>query len=182
MTSDAFDEVLSLEEQFYDEGYRQGTADGIKAGRIEGRTFGLEKGFEKYMESGRLYGKSLVWASRIATSASNSTAKPAVGLAPVTQSSHLQDDSAAASLPSLQLNARLSKNIRTLHALAESESLSIDNTEEAVSDFDDRFKRANAKARMIERVVGESKEVVDGQGKSSGEGSIEDISVLYARH
>jgi hypothetical protein len=64
MPSTAFDEVLGLEEEFYEEGYRQGLADGVKAGQIEGRTFGLEKGFEKYVESGRLHGKSLIWANR----------------------------------------------------------------------------------------------------------------------
>jgi flagellar biosynthesis/type III secretory pathway protein FliH len=65
MPPNTFDEILGLEEQFYDDGYKQGLEDGVKAGRIEGRTFGLEKGFEKYVESGRLYGKSLVWANRI---------------------------------------------------------------------------------------------------------------------
>ena len=65
MQSSTFDEVLGLEERFYDDGFRQGLSDGVKAGRIEGRTFGLEKGFEKYVESGRLYGRSIVWANRL---------------------------------------------------------------------------------------------------------------------
>ena len=30
------------------------------------------------------------------------------------------------------------------------------NTEEAAADFDDRFKRAGAKAKVIERIVGET--------------------------
>ena len=60
-----FDEVLGLEEQFYEDGFRQGYEDGVKAGRVEGRTFGLEKGFEKYVESGRLHGKSIIWANRM---------------------------------------------------------------------------------------------------------------------
>src|SRR4051812_19439144 len=64
MPVNPFDEVLGLEEQFYDDGYQQGLADGVKAGQIEGRTFGLEKGFEKYAESGRLHGKALIWANR----------------------------------------------------------------------------------------------------------------------
>ena len=73
-------------------------------------------------------------------------------------------------------------HIKTLHALAESESLSTENTEEAVADFDDRCKRAHAKAKIIERMAGEVKGGLGGQVKSSGDGSIEDVSVLNARH
>merc|ERR1711977_512089 len=53
-------------------------------------------------------------------------------------------------------NQTLAKHLKVLHALAESESLSTENTEEAVSDFDDRLKRAQGKAKIIERIVGEN--------------------------
>merc|ERR1712093_478906 len=66
-----FDEVLGLEEQFYEDGFRQGYEDGVKAGRVEGRTFGLEKGFEKYVESGRLHGKDLQSISKCYTLSPN---------------------------------------------------------------------------------------------------------------
>jgi hypothetical protein len=185
MPSNTFDEVLGLEEQFYDDGYQQGLSDGTKAGRIEGRTFGLEKGFEKYIESGRLYGKSLVWANRVTqfqkTSVSRSQSRQ-----PSTVGDSSESDGKVANpprkLPQLSDNARLAKHIKTLHALAESDTLSTENTEEAVSDFDDRSKRAQARAKIIERMIGETKGDSEGPGKSSGDGSIEDVSVLNARH
>ena len=189
MQSNTFDEILGLEEQFYDDGYQQGLADGIKSGRIEGRTFGLEKGFEKYIESGRLYGKSLVWANRtpeLQKKKSNSPNQPSQPSSAAGDASGLQDGrlelDLPRQLPQLPDNARLAKHIRTLHALAESESLSTENTEDAVSDFDDRFKRAQAKSKIIERMAGETKGDSEGQGKSSNDGSIEDVSVLSARH
>jgi hypothetical protein len=65
-------------------------------------------------------------------------------------------------LPSLSKSQRLERHLKVLHALSESESLSTENTEEAVSDFDDRLKRAEGKAKIIERLVGEGREEVDG--------------------
>jgi hypothetical protein len=180
MPSTAFDEVLGLEEEFYEEGYRQGLADGVKAGQIEGRTFGLEKGFEKYVESGRLHGKSLIWANRAPQFQSSATSTGSDS--PESRETIQQENHAASSdlkLPNLPENARLAKHIKVLYALAESESLSTENTEDAVSDFDDRLKRAHVKARIIERMASEAK---GGEQVSSGDGSIEDVSVLSARH
>lgn len=51
--------------------------------------------------------------------------------------------------------ARLVKNITTLHALVELDTLAAENSDEAVNDFDDRVKRAQGKARVVERQVGE---------------------------
>jgi hypothetical protein len=174
MASGTFDEVLGLEEQFYDEGYQQGLADGIKAGQVEGRTFGLEKGFEKYVESARLHGKALIWANR--------TPRPPSKTATGSESNPQSDSHLAASglkLSNLPANARLAKHVKILYALAESESLSTENTEEAVSDFDDRLKRAHVKAKLIERMAGEARGEATA---SSKDGSIEDVSVLNARH
>jgi hypothetical protein len=149
MQSTTFDEILGLEEQFYEEGFRQGVEDGVKAGRIDGRTFGLEKGFEKYLESGRFYGKSLIWANR---------------LPQYTTKKHNNSDTEREiilNLPPLPENHRLAKHLKVLHAVSESASLSTENTEEAVSEFDDRLKRAQAKAKIVERMVGEAKGDVD---------------------
>jgi hypothetical protein len=187
MQSNTFDEVLYLEEQFYEDGFQQGLADGAKAGRIEGRTFGLEKGFEKYVESGRLYGKSLIWTNRLpqfqrkGISPDQNQPEPAAERNPT---SHDDQSFLYQSLPPLPDNQRLAKHLKVLYALAESESLSTENTEEAVSDFDDRMKRAHAKAKIIERMAGEIKGDADGHGKivSSNDVSIEDVSVLKARH
>ncbi|RYO96796.1 hypothetical protein DL764_007396 [Monosporascus ibericus] len=65
MTSDIFDDVLNLEEQYYREGYENGYRDGAEAGSIEGRSVGLKQGYEKFLEAGRLQGRALVWANRI---------------------------------------------------------------------------------------------------------------------
>jgi hypothetical protein len=165
MQSGTFDEVLGLEEQFYHDGFQQGLADGVRAGQIEGRTFGLEKGFEKYIESGKLLGKSLVWANRIPRSREQrdhqdtTLSEAAARTSPATPN---HQDSSTITLPSLPKSQRLERHLKVLHALSESESLSAENTEEAVSEFDDRLKRAEGKAKIIERLVGEGREEVDG--------------------
>ena len=154
-----FDEVLGLEEQFYEDGLRQGYDDGVKAGRVEGRTFGLEKGFEKYVESGRLHGKSIIWANRMTHPPKDlgmfEREAGSIDRQESGESSNIQS-SQPFSLHALPENQRLAKHLKVLHALAESESLSTENTEEAVSDFDDRLKRAQGKAKIIERIVGEN--------------------------
>lgn len=132
MASDPLDDVLNLEDRFYQEGYQQGLRDGVQAGRIEGRSFGMQKGFEKFVESGRLASKAIVWANRLPQSSPSCT------------------------LPGLPKNARLEKNINTLYALVEPETLSTANTDEAVQDFDDRVKRAVGKAKIVERMAGGS--------------------------
>ncbi|TLS31172.1 hypothetical protein PpBr36_02417 [Pyricularia pennisetigena] len=142
--ADPFEDVMNLEEQFYQEGYQQGVADGAKAGKMEGRGLGLEKGYEKFMESGRLYGRSLVWASRLPQAQAESGAR---------ESEEIQPHSSQ--LPLLSENPRLKKNIVTLHALVEPETLATENSDEAVNDFDDRIKRAQGKARIIERMSGD---------------------------
>lgn len=147
-SNDPFDDVLHLEDRFYSEGYEQGVADGDRAGRVEGRSFGIEKGFEKFVEAGRLYGRSVVWANRLQQS------QPAEG--------------GKSPLPGLRGGgARLEKNVVTLHALVEPDTMSTENSDEAVNDFDDRVKRAQGKARVIERQVGEE----GGANPAKGEGS-----------
>lgn len=151
-TNDPFDDLLNLEEEFYSEGYEQGMADGDRAGRIEGRAFGIEKGFEKFIEAGRLHGKSIVWANRLPQTRQQQPAA-AAGAVPSATSPPSEGQQ---TLPALSSGgARLEKNIVTLHALVEPDTLSTDNTDDAVNDFDDRVKRAQGKARVIERHVGE---------------------------
>lgn len=152
-TNDAFDNLLNLEEDFYSEGYEQGVADGERAGRIEGRAFGIEKGFEKFIEAGRLHGKSIVWANRLPQA---QRPQPRGAAAAPSDASTPPGDSKQQALPVLSGGgARLEKNIVTLHALVEPDTLSTENTDDAVNDFDDRVKRAQGKARVIERHVGE---------------------------
>ena len=155
MADDPFEDILNLEEQFYQDGYKEGAADGAKAGRIEGRSFGLEKGFEKFRESGLLYGKAIVWANRLPEKNKSKAIVTDEANVPESQSIPPQQPSQTGQLPTLAKNPRLLKNITTLYALVESESLSTENNDEAVNDFDDRLKRAQGKAKIIEKMVGE---------------------------
>ncbi|KAK3358897.1 hypothetical protein B0T25DRAFT_531417 [Lasiosphaeria hispida] len=160
---DPFEDILNLEEQFYQDGYKQGQEDGLQAGRSEGRSLGLEKGYLKFLESGKLYGRSIVWANRLPSAVKARERKPVAAEPiqggqgePTTQETiHNRKDQQQQQLPLFTKNARLEKHITTLYALVETESLSTDNTDEAVNDFDDRVKRAQGKAKIIERLVGE---------------------------
>lgn len=176
-TEDPFDSLLTLEDSLYTSAYSLGASDGAHAGRIEGRIFGLEKGFEKFAELGQLHGRSVVWGARALT-ATKAT------------SSEDEEKEARHMLPSLQNNQRLTNNIMLAHSLTDPLTFSTDNTEEAVADFDDRVKRAGAKAKVIERIVGESAKSPDGspargkvgnvrlnEGKGKkGDDSIEDFA------
>jgi hypothetical protein len=175
-SDDPFEDVLNLEEQFYQEGYRQGQDDGLRAGLVEGRSLGLEKGFQKFFESGRLYGRTVVWANRFPypdrpsqqESRASDGAGEASSVAPRIPENSTEQQPAY--LPSLPHNSRLEKHITTLYALVESESLSTENTDEAVNDFDDRLKRAEGKAKIIERLAGEA-HVLDGTKSHDGPGA-----------
>ncbi|KAL9129200.1 MAG: hypothetical protein Q9175_007359 [Cornicularia normoerica] len=208
---DPFDSLLSLEDKFYKDGYDLGVADGKRAGLIEGRLFGLERGFEKYASMGKSYGRAVVWTRRLPISQdtpvsdrqdasaedternfksrsvleSNGGVQPEVGNLPRRMM-----------IPGLPANTRLKKHIRTLYALSEPESLPANNDENSVSEFDDRFNRAEGKVKIIEKLTGETglQEILghspsnpsgleprDGKVKR-GDGGIEDISSLHARH
>lgn len=194
MESDPFDDILGLEEQFYNEGHQLGLTDGAKAGRIEGRVFGLEKGFEKFVESGRVHGRATVWAGRLSKASASNKEEP-TSVLPSSSSTEQPDASVITStkLPTLSDKGRIEKHIRVLYALMEPATLSTENTEDAVSDFDDRFKRAQGKIKIIEKVLGEegvptgntddSTGNPNAPGKSKGDGAnIEDVDILKARH
>lgn len=163
-------------------------ADGLVAGRAEGRQLGLERGFLKFVESGRLQGRAIVWANRAggqqrARGLLGSGGKEGQGAAGggrgdregggegegQRQGDGDEDGGEAPQetrlLPPLPDNPRLAKHITTLYALAETESLSTENNDEAVDDFDDRLRRAQGRFKVIERMVGEGE-----VGKPKGEG------------
>jgi hypothetical protein len=152
-TEDPFDSLLTLEDTLYTSAYDLGASDGAHAGRIEGRIFGLEKGFEKFVELGQLHGRSVVWGARALTPSNTTTSEPCISDAKVAKESLEKEKP---TLPSLQENSRLTNNITLLHSLTDPLTFSTDNTEEAVADFDDRVKRAGAKAKVVERIVGEA--------------------------
>ena len=201
---DPFDDLLSLEDEFYKEGYNLGISDGKRAGLIEGRGFGLEKGFEKYLAMGAMHGRAMVWAGRQVVEEgqhSKSQVKKSDGDASVVNRTlEVENEEASVNrmsgkVPNLSANTRLEGHIRTLYALTEPDSLSTENSEISVSDFDDRLKRAQGKFRVVGKFLGEAAFDDDGnaiisrrQGvvlnaaKRKGDGSIEDISSLHARH
>ena len=204
--SDPFDDLLSLEDKFYKEGYDLGVSDGERAGRVEGRLFGLEKGFEKYAAMGRLHGRAIIWAGRLPEikapadvemrGGENKRAETSIEtLFPQGGQDGPASEEASHKMHSLPANPRLESHIRTLYALTEPESLSTENNEDSVSDFDDRLKRAEGKIKIIERLTGEavSGEMSDSslgeegalqnaRTSKKGDGGIEDISSLHVRH
>ncbi|CBX91987.1 hypothetical protein IAQ61_000190 [Plenodomus lingam] len=149
---DPFDSLLTLEDTLYTTAYSLGASDGAHAGRIEGRIFGLEKGFEKFTELGSLHGRSIVWGSRLPN-----LRQTTPQAAPIAQSTTDQDTTAKpCQLPELPVNSRLRNNVMLLHSLTDPPTFDTANNEEAVADFDDRVKRAGAKAKVVERIVGET--------------------------
>jgi len=158
MEQDPFDSLLGLEDKYYDEGYQLGVADGSRAGRVEGRIFGMEKGFDKFVASGMLHGRAEVWGSRLPQSKELGPGSQVSAQTVLNKGTeeHVETPRGTGSmLPPLAANVRLEKHIQTLYALVEPVSLSTQNNEDAVSDFDDRLKRAGAKAKVIEKLVGE---------------------------
>ena len=171
MEDDVFDSLLGLEDQYYKDGYDLGVRDGSRAGLIEGRLFGLEKGFEKYAVMGKLHGQATIWAQRLPAL---KTEEGSEGASQENREKQVFDDlgktnntgrqpsqgeereGISTALLKLPPSARLEKHIRTLYALAEPSSLSTENNEESVSQFDDRLKRAQGKAKIIEKMIGEA--------------------------
>ncbi|KAL8842792.1 MAG: hypothetical protein Q9176_002428 [Flavoplaca citrina] len=163
MSFDPLDELLDLENTFYKEGYDLGIQDGNRTGRIDGRLFGLTSAFEKYSTMGTLHGRSVIWSARLSApplrseqedSANDRGALATDGHSIGSPKSHNEAGPAStssSSLPREPHNSRLQKHIRTVYALTEPASISTDNTEEAVSDFNDRLKRAEGKAKIIEK-------------------------------
>ncbi|KAJ3556897.1 hypothetical protein NPX13_g10038 [Xylaria arbuscula] len=159
-TNDPFDDILNLEEQSYRDGYEEGLKDGVEAGRIEGYSLGLRKGFEKFAEAGRLQSKAIVWANRIpkyqqkrqTTTHLTQASTSEVGAPPDKEAG---SESGGRSLPPIQSNLRLEKNLEMLYGLVEPGTLSTDNDDESVNEFDSRVKGALGKQKIIERVIGE---------------------------
>ena len=200
MEEDPFDTVQNLERQFYNEGYALGLEDGTKAGLLEGRFFGLEKGFDKFVEMGKLRGRSIVWSSRLSSTGPHDLS---ISIPPDTSPSTLQEEAghlgspdetskeqgtrgAATTYRLLQFpyGVRLGKHLHTFHALSEPESLDTHNSEDAVSEYDERLKRAKTKAKIIEKLIGEeSTSMSNSLGESNADdASIEDANILNARH
>ena len=203
------DSLLDLEEDFYKEGHDLGAADGAHAGYTEGSMFAVEKGFEKFVEIGRLYGKALVWAQRLADSKEKSSTDDytssrmeTTGASGASEASTTTtgaggkdldislEPSVCGEMVTFPSSARLAKNLDILLELVDPASLAMANTEDAVTDVDERLKGAMIKAKLIQRALGEREDPADirpgardqATGSGDGTGSIEDISALNIRH
>ena len=51
-----FDELLNLEEKFYNEGYDEGHNENLKNNFLEGKQFGLQVGFQRFVLLGQMVG------------------------------------------------------------------------------------------------------------------------------
>lgn len=157
---DPFDSLLTLEDTFYSDAYALGVSDGAQAGRIEGRIFGLEKGFEKFAELGELHGRSVVWASRLLQGQDSQATQEHPPDPNPTNSTTPTIAAPLFRLPPFPIapTPRLNTNTLLLHALTDPSTFDTSNNETAVADFDDRFRRAGAKCKVIERMVGEAQQ------------------------
>ena len=199
MSGDSFDDLLNLEDNYYQEGYALGEADGTHAGLVEGKLFGVEKGFEKAMSMGRLSGRAEVWrwrgrgrrsqpssttSSSPSSQPSQTVSLPSGKISPrptqVTSPSGARAATPIGDLPPLSANARLERHIESLSAITDSASMSGKNSDDAVADFDERLAKAIAKAKVISNIVAEPLHVEE-VPVHHGHRSIEESGSLPAR-
>ena len=94
-------------------------------------------------------------------------------------------------MAAIPANSRLQKHVQTLSALTEAESLSTQNNEDAVSEFDDRLKRAEGKHKVILSILGETAQEPSSSAGDAGaaakratrrvNGNMEDFAVPQPR-
>jgi len=176
-STDPFDSLLTLEDTLYTTAYTLGARDGAQAGRIEGRIFGLEKGFEKFAALGALHGRAVVWGAQLQSQTPSQLSPNPEKTATKTEdgsgtpNAPVRKEDVKNPFPHLTPTPRLQSHISTLCFLTDPETFSTLNTEDAVADYDDRFKRAGAKAKIIERIATSSSTGDAAQKKSNGGGS-----------
>ncbi|OQV10598.1 hypothetical protein CLAIMM_14575 [Cladophialophora immunda] len=173
MATDPLDDLLELENDYYKEGYDAGVADSTYAGMIEGKVFGIEKGYEKALELGKLHGRALVWRERSSFSVKE---VPEESSTPENSDSSRLGD-IIKTLSQLSDNTRFRRHVEGLRTASDSATIAKDNSDEAVTEFDDRVARAKAKAKVIANIVGESL-----NSTSASNVGIEDATGLQARH
>ncbi|KAK2760937.1 hypothetical protein FQN54_002179 [Arachnomyces sp. PD_36] len=192
MDHDLLDSLLDLEDGFYQEGHDLGAKDGAQAGYIEGSVFAMEKGFERFLEVGRLRGRALIWAGRLPANQDQTVKTTTIsresgdgGLLRDTEKDAGNVDFAAEAgalqaLPGLPNNSRLEKHITALLSLVDLDTISTENSEEAISDVDDRLKKAKAKVKIIEKIIGEQGDI-SGNDTSGGDGVEKDEAVFWLK-
>jgi len=66
-----FEDLVNLEQKFYDEGFKEGYDHGKIHGMIEGRTLGGQKGFEIWEELGYYEGFAICWKNLMVANSSS---------------------------------------------------------------------------------------------------------------
>lgn len=175
-----FDTLLSLESTFYETGYTQGHQDGLRQSQFESRVFGVEQGYLKGVAMGRMVARARLWKARLEVvrqqegrplqnrpqrsslyegSGSDTTSEVAETIAKASNAADDDKEALDLSLPPLQANERLQKtlekHVEKLLVYVDPSTLSPANTDDDVADYDDRLKKAQAKMKVIERLVGE---------------------------
>ncbi|EXJ61949.1 hypothetical protein A1O7_02381 [Cladophialophora yegresii CBS 114405] len=173
MASDPFDDLLDLENDYYQEGYNAGVSDSTYAGMIEGKVFGIEKGYEKALDLGKLHGRALLWHGRF--QAVHPEEPPQSAISSPSAESRL--GGIIRTLPQMPNSSRLQRHVESLHATSEASTIAKDNSDEAVTEFDDRIAKAKAKAKVVANIAGESLNPT-----STSNAGIEDATGLQARH
>lgn len=195
MEDDLLDSVLSLEEEAYQAGFEEGKRDGSEVGFAEGVTFGIEQGFQKTLQMARLHGQALALRACMSKSSKLSIdeKKQPVHELSVEQKFLQQQDekpvftAALSKPPTLLANDRLRKHIDTLIKLTDTRTLTLQNSDDAVEIFDQRMKKAIAKAKVIDKLVDErfqlnpSHSSKDHVQPAPGSGNIEELNSLSAR-
>lgn len=70
-----FDELLNLEQEFYQEGYEEGRNENLKHNLLEGKQYGLQVGFQRFQLLGIIYGISDVLIQKFDDAALQKNAK-----------------------------------------------------------------------------------------------------------
>ncbi|KAK9450151.1 uncharacterized protein V1518DRAFT_194236 [Limtongia smithiae] len=146
---DLFDSLLNLESTFYEQGYAEGFADGLRAGTSEGKQFGLQTGFRRFLSAGILQGRCEIWSSTAPDDAAPARER-------TRQSQHKQqrasdnDNENETDLTPLS-GGRASRQLRILQDLVI--DVPTQNDEAAVDEFENRMKRARARAKVVQRLM-----------------------------
>ena len=185
MSEDPLDQVFTLEEGFYSQGYDLGTVDGLHAGFVEGKVFGIEKGYEKAVALSMLSGRAKIWKKRCSNPGSEAS--------PASSAIHGMTEPGSqfnglglplAKLPPLPNNSRLIKHINNLITGTDAGTLSRENSDEAVADFDSRMTKALAKAKTIANIIDEPLRAknIHELAQAKANSTIEEAKDLSARH
>jgi Essential protein Yae1, N terminal len=89
-----------------------------------------------------------------------------------------------AAMRPLPPNPRLERHIRTLLELTDPKTINMANTEENIEEFEDRFRRATAKVKVIESIIGEKIPSIgnrETEAKNGGNGKVEKSGLRVVR-